>query len=374
MSINPLVSIFIPAYNAEIFVRHAIDSVLSQTYSNFELIIIDDASTDDTGTIIDSYRDCPQVRIYHNSTNLGVARNWNLGVTLCRGDFIVRLDADDFYRADFLEKILDVFQQYPETEMVFTGVNLIYGDGSTTAVLPYQDSWVSPGTDFLPDLLRICHVRSPAACVKRTCYERLGGVIDEMRVHEDWEFWVRVTANCQIGYISEPLTNVRVLNFNGCTNQAIIHARSPVACKIWLEHLANQSVPYQLNEQQLAWLKRGMYDQLMAFAVMAMESGLTGSVEKHLAFAQKLLPPGTNSSMRARLYARAAEVYFMHGDNHLKGWRFLLKSLRSGLLIMDQNRTLKLWARAFFGKNIFEFVRTHTVVRRKFPYVRGHHV
>ena len=285
---------------------------------------------------------------------------------------VARLDADDFYTPTYLERVVTTFQQHPEVDMIFTGVNLLYPEGETTSVLPYKQSWVSNGQNFLPELLRVCHIRSPSVCVKRSCYNRLGTVIDEMVIHEDWEMWVRIAARGHIGYIAEPLANYRVLNVNGCTNRAIEQALSPTACSIWLERLMNKELPYELTPQQLKFLKQGMYNQVMAFAVIAMENGLTSSVEKHLTFARTILPAGTRGSMQARLYARAAEMYFMHGGHHLKGWQFFLKSLRLGRLTIEQNRKLKLWARAIFGKGIFEFVREHTVVRWKFPFMRDH--
>lgn len=371
MSATPLVSVFIPTYNDENFVQQAIDSVLAQKFSNYELIIINDASTDRTAEIINQYRHQPQVRIYHNKNNLGVAANWNFGVSLCRGDFVVRLNADDFFAPDYLEKVIAVFQQYPETDMVFTGVNLLNND-KLAQELPYKESWIRPGLLFLPEILHVCCIRASSVCVKRRCFERWGGVIEEMDVHEDWELWVRIAANGQVGYIAEPLTYYRVLNPDGCTSQAIVNAYSPVACQIWLSRLAENKLPYQLKADELAFLKQGMYDLIMTFAVFAMESGLTESVQKHLAFAKKLLPPNSKGSMQARLYTRAAEIYFMHGGNHLKGWRFLLQALKFGLPPHQENhKNLKLWARAFFGKRIFEFVRDHTITRRKFPYIEA---
>ncbi|GEM_PF-7031965 len=372
---DPLVSIFIPAYNASSFIKQAIESVLAQSYPNYELIIINDASTDNTAEIINQYQTHPNIKVYHNIINLGVAPNWNYGLRFCKGEFIVRLNADDFFAPLYLEKVIALLQSCPKMDMVFTGVELIYDlySRKTMTELPYKESWIRTGTEFLAQIVRLCHIRASSVCAKRSCYERLGGVINEMDIHEDWEMWVRITANSEVvGYIAEPLTYYRVLNPSGCTNLAIINARSPVACDIWLNKLATGKLPYQLTNKELALLKQGMYDIIMTFAVFAMENGLPDSVQKHLDFAQKLLPLSTYStsrSIRARLYMRAAEVYFMNGGNHLKGWQFLLKSLSCGFPPLDTYRYLKLWARAFFGKTFFELVRENTVARRKFPYL-----
>jgi hypothetical protein len=193
-------------------------------------------------------------------------------------------------------------------------------------------------------------------------------VLAKLKIHHDWELWVRVALNNHyIGYIAEPLTYYRLLNPNGCTNQAIINAQSPTDCDYWLNQLAVGNLAYHLRPSELALLKQGMYDLVMTFAVLAMENGLTASVQKHLDFAQKILPPPSKNSMQARLYTRGAEMYFMAGENHFKAWRFLLHSLKFGIPPRENRRNLKLWARAFFGKTIFEFVREHTIARRKFP-------
>ena len=364
-----MLSIFIPVYNAEKTVQQAIDSVLAQTYPNYELLLIDDASTDGTTPIINQYRDHPQVKIYCNPKNLGVTGNWNRGISLCQGDFIARLDADDYYAPDYLERVITAFKHTSAPDMVFTGANLIFDNGETRTELPYKNSCFKTGTAFLPEVVRYCPVRASSVCVKRHCYKSLGGVRDDLALHHDWEFWVRMAAmgNC-IGYIAEPLTHYRVLNFAGCTSTAIVEATSPADCAIWLKCLEAGQLPYQLTDDELQLLKQGMYDIVMMFAAFAMERNERESVEKHLAFARKLLPPGANGSMKARLYARAAEICFMEGSQHLQGWRFLLQSLGSGSLPREENKHLKLLARALFGKTIFEFVRNQTSAGSRFPY------
>lgn len=369
MTNDPLVSIFIPAYNAENFVQQTIESVLGQTYLNYELVVVNDASTDQTGEIINRYQNHPQVRIYHNPANLGVASNWNRGISLCRGDFIIRLDADDFYEPDYLQKVMALFKKYPEVGLVFTGATLFYQNGRQRADLPYKDSWVMPGRVFLPDLLRISRVWSPTVCARRACYERLGQVIPEMTVHEDWELWVRFVANNHVGYLAETAVNIRLLNPAGCTNTAIIKATSPAACRIWLDKLAAGELPYRLNSTEQKLLYQGMRDIVMTFAVFALENNLTASVKKHLEFAQSLLPENERDSIEARLYIRAAEIYFIEGGHHLKGWKFLLRSLKYGFPFSNAFRQPKFWARALLGKTIFEFLREYIVVRHRFPRV-----
>lgn len=111
LSGNPLVSVVVPAYNASRFLRQAVDSVLAQTYSNLELIIVDDCSTDDTLQIIQEYaaRDS-RVRVIAGEENQGVARVRNRGIQAAQGEYIALLDSDDYWAADKLERQLCLLQ------------------------------------------------------------------------------------------------------------------------------------------------------------------------------------------------------------------------------------------------------------------------
>ncbi len=331
MDDSPLVSVFIPVYNAESLVAQAIESVLAQTYQHYELIVVNDASTDGTAEVIARYQDHPRVRIHHNPANLGIAPNWNMGVSLCEGDLVARLDADDFYAPAFLEQVVPIFQRYPDVGMVFAGVNVVSPFNKLIRELPYRHSWVRASRDFLPELLRSCRVRSPTVCVRRTCYQQLGPVIDELGILHDWEMWVRIAANYDVGYLARPLAYYRLLNPGGCTAQAISDGRSIDDCRLWLNLLADGSLPYRLNSRELFLLREGMHDLIMAFAVYALDRGLTESVQRHLSFAETLLPGETNSSPYARLYTWAAAVYLDERRGWAKACYFLLKSLSYGL-------------------------------------------
>jgi glycosyltransferase involved in cell wall biosynthesis len=343
MSESPLVSVFIPVYNAASLVAQAIESVLAQTYQHYELIVVNDASTDGTAEVIARYQDHPKVRIHHNPTNLGTAPNWNMGVSLCEGDLIARLDADDLYTPGFLERVVPIFQRYPDVGMVFTGAKVFWPFSKMTEELPYRHSWVRAGRDFLPELLRGCRVRSPTACVRRTCYQQLGPLVDELRIHHDWEMWVRIAANYDVGYLAEPLAYYRFLNPGGCTAQAISDGRSIGDCRLWLDLLAGDALPYRLNSDELSLLKEGMHDLIMTFAVYAMDEGLNESLQRYLSFAEILLPEGTRGSPYARLYTWAAAVYLAERRGRARACYFLLKSLSYGLPYQAWWRVFKKW-------------------------------
>ena len=95
------ISVLIPCYNAEKFIQRSIDSVLSQSYSELELVIVDDGSTDSTAKIINSYQDS-RIKIISLESNLGIVKALNIGLDACRGTYIARMDADDICLEDRL--------------------------------------------------------------------------------------------------------------------------------------------------------------------------------------------------------------------------------------------------------------------------------
>lgn len=121
MANNPLVSVVMPAYNAEKFIDQAILSILDQTYKNFEFIIIDDGSKDSTLEVIKKYKDS-RIVLLRNQNNVGVIRSLNKGIARARGKYIVRMDADDWSYPERIEKQITLMQKYPN--LVVSGSNI----------------------------------------------------------------------------------------------------------------------------------------------------------------------------------------------------------------------------------------------------------
>jgi glycosyltransferase involved in cell wall biosynthesis len=138
---EPLVSVIMPAYNCEKYVKKAIDSILNQTYSNFELLIADDCSKDSTKNIIDSYIDI-RIKRLHNEANMGYLQASNKLFKECKGDFITFQDADDYSASNRLELLVDYLKKNPDYSCV--GSNIIKVDDSNNELyitnFPLNDS------------------------------------------------------------------------------------------------------------------------------------------------------------------------------------------------------------------------------------------
>ncbi|MDQ6531540.1 glycosyltransferase [Flavobacterium sp. LHD-85] len=126
---NPLISVLMPVYNGEKFLREAIDSILNQSYRNFEFIIINDGSTDETENIIFSYND-NRIRYIKNESNLRLIKTLNYGIELAKGEYIARMDADDIAVTDRFEKQIKQFILHDEIDMVNCQCLLLNEDGN----------------------------------------------------------------------------------------------------------------------------------------------------------------------------------------------------------------------------------------------------
>ena len=327
-----LVSVFILTYNTGQFLAQAIESVLNQTYQNFELIIIDDCSTDDTAQILHRYQTHPQVRIYHNLTNLGISPSWNIALRLCQGEFIAKLDADDFYEPGQLETVVAFFEEHPEAGLVFSGLTLIHPDGHQEIEVMFPHSWVRPRESFLSILLDRCIIRAPTVFVRRVCYEKLGGVVEEMKLHSDWEMWVRVAANYPVGYIARRLASYRLSYGSNSTAKAITDGRSLHDLRLWLNLLAEDKLPYRLSENELTRFRWGLYDLVMHFAGIAAYHQQEAMAKVYTAFAEELLLPCRPTSNMERLRHTHLNlhqgIYAFQSHQHKKAIRYFLKALK----------------------------------------------
>ena len=120
----PMISVIMPVYNGEKYLCEAIDSILNQTYTDFEFIILNDGSTDKTEEIILSYDD-PRIVYVKNETNLQIVKTLNKGIALAKGKYIARMDADDISLPERFEKQLKFMEQYPSIDVCGTWMRII---------------------------------------------------------------------------------------------------------------------------------------------------------------------------------------------------------------------------------------------------------
>lgn len=180
---NELVSIIMPAYNAERFIGDSIKSVLSQTYSNFELIILDDCSTDSTEKIVQSYND-ERVKYHRNSKNLGAALSRNRGIELSNGRYIAFLDSDDMWKEKKLQRQIKLLSN-TNYVMSYAGLEIIDEDGK------FIKSQSVPKHMNYKMLLRNTAIATSSVVLDR---QKITGKIamPDRKTGEDYSLWLKI--------------------------------------------------------------------------------------------------------------------------------------------------------------------------------------
>jgi glycosyltransferase involved in cell wall biosynthesis len=207
---NPLVSICIPTYNYAHYLPQAISSCLNQSYGRIEIIITDDASTDNSREVISSFDD-PRIRFAENPVRLGLVENWNRALSLVRGEVVKFLFADDYLEENAVERMVAALDN-PGVSLVFSSAKIIDAQGAYTRIhQPYSQSGCLGGRDEAKRCLKEGnYIGAPTAvAVRRSTLEEVGKFNEVLRFHGDQEMWIRLLLKGDAYYFSEPLVSVR---------------------------------------------------------------------------------------------------------------------------------------------------------------------
>lgn len=198
------VSIIIPTYNRSAKLKKSIESVLQQSYTNFELLIVDDASTDDTQAMVEAISD-ERIRYIKQTVNGGASAARNEGVRQADAPLIAFQDSDDIWKPEKLEKQMVYWQQHPEYAMVYCAYKK-YIDGQEI-VVPNANWRGSLEGKLFSWLAQRNSIGAPTMLMKRECFLYAGGFDTDLRALEDWDFALRFSAKYAIGYVDEPLVD-----------------------------------------------------------------------------------------------------------------------------------------------------------------------
>jgi glycosyltransferase involved in cell wall biosynthesis len=200
---DPLVSVVIPAYNARPYIAATIESVLAQSFQSFEVVVVDDGSTDGTGAVVREYRH-PAVSVLCQA-NAGTAAARNRALSVARGKFIALLDSDDLWERDYLQTMVQVLEQHPDVSIAFCD-SLLFGE-TKFAGRTYQELYPpNPPITFARVAGLVSHVCLDAV-LRREVFDRIGGFDEQLRAVEDFDLWLRALhAGCRL----EPVPRVLV--------------------------------------------------------------------------------------------------------------------------------------------------------------------
>ncbi len=232
-----LISVIMSNYNTpEEFLRPAIESILNQTYQNFEFIIIDDCSTDNSLSIIESYSD-KRIKIIKNEINLGITKSLNKGLKAAKGEFVARMDADDISLEARFEKQLAFLKSHPDHIVCGTGVELI-GDWETKYTGKFMCRIITPKDEFRIHLLfgNYPNIVNPTAMFNGCLLLKHNIIYNEnYSLAQDYRMWISCSEVAECANIQETLLYYRV------------HAKAVSNDKKELQ----KNIAYQIMQEQL---------------------------------------------------------------------------------------------------------------------------
>lgn len=208
-----LVSVICLCHNHKAFVEEALKSVLQQTHTNVQLIVVDDASTDGSQKVISEFiSQYPTIQFISLSQNVGSCKAFNIALASANGDFIIDLAADDVLLPERVEKGLDTFKKCGEDYgLQFSDAIIINAEGSKLGLhsdkFPHESI---PQGDIYKDLIERYFICSPTMMFRKALIDELGGY-DEALSYEDFDLWIRSSRNWKYCYLSEALIKRRVV-------------------------------------------------------------------------------------------------------------------------------------------------------------------
>ncbi len=285
------VSVALPAFNRGHIIREAIESALAQTYSDFEIIVVDDGSRDNTSEVVAAIRD-PRIRLIRLEENRGVAAARNLIMREARGELISFLDSDDLWKPTKLEKEVSFLERHPEAGGVFEDlekhdrgryVASFQRDTDFFSIMlaerNYPHEIVFTEREMYLCLLREVHIKPTALTVRFSTLQQAGRFNEDWRAGSDWEFLIRLARVCRFGYIDEPL--------------AVLRLQTDATHRVY--RVENLTMKLALYKQELLQLKE---DMEAAEAVKWSYCNLS----RHLAWAHQARG---NDDQAAKAYAQA---------------------------------------------------------------------
>ncbi len=285
---SPKVSVIIPTYNHGRFIGEALESVLAQRYQDFEVIVVDDGSTDGTRALVAAY--APRIR-YHFQPHAGAASARNTGLRMSSAPYVAFLDSDDTWAPEKLALQVVYLDAHPQFGAVFTSYLVTDEEGKPLGVEPRRFPYTqSPFENLLIWPYGSMHV----AVVRRACLERVGGFDETLAIAEDWDLWLRVSQQCGLANLDQPLATYR--QSAGSTSRGTQRQQAPAMFRRVVDKVfADPARLQHLSRGEVNRLQRRAYASLeITVALM-----LQGSPWPHIRAAARLSPSVVGLRWRA---------------------------------------------------------------------------
>lgn len=204
----PHFSVIIPLYNKAPYVAKTVESVLAQTHGDYELIIIDNGSTDGSNGVISQFTD-PRIQIVRLEENVGVSNARNKGVELSTAPYITFLDADDWWEPTFLEEMAALIERHPSAGIYGTGYYIVKNGKKRVAPIGVEDGFTEGEINYCRVYAKtLCMpLTSISICMPRTVFAEAGGFPAGIKLGEDFLLWIRVALKHKVVLLNKPLSN-----------------------------------------------------------------------------------------------------------------------------------------------------------------------
>jgi len=266
----PRVSVVIPTYESEKTLARAIDSVLAQTYRDFETIVVDDGSTDGTDEVLNSYGE--RIRVIRQD-NRGTSAARNTGILAARGKYVAFLDSDDFWMPNKLELQLKLLEKNPEVGIVFSDTIYLFG----TRQARYFDFRKPRAGHVYADLFIDNFVGITTAIVRRECFKVAGMFDESLSTSEDHDMCLRIARSFKVDFVDEPLAVAVVRKGSVSKNETKLQEDN-----IALRKKALRQNPILLRTLSSDTVKRVFYSLYRRLSILYLRKGSTKRARERL--------------------------------------------------------------------------------------------
>ena len=247
MNKEQLISIIIPAYNCSKSISRSIDSVIKQTYSNWELLIIDDGSTDKTKEIVEEYiTKNPKLKYYHQENSGAPASPRNNGIRRSKGNYIAFLDHDDEWLPEKLAKQVLLFENLDIQNIGFVACNVYTIEENNKKIIKLKNRGNILEALLEGDFIYSCS----SVMIKKDVFQKVGLFDENLKCADDWDMWLKISsAGYNFNFVDEPILNYYIHNNN--TSKTIgnlkIHLEQEYILKKYPQFYSNKKINYTLG-------------------------------------------------------------------------------------------------------------------------------
>jgi len=317
---DPVVSIVVPCYKLAHLLSECIESILKQTFQDFEILVMDNCSPDHTPEVVRSIGDA-RVKYIRNDSNIGHLRNFNRGIAMSRGKYVWLISADDLLRTPrVLDQYVRVLERNPRVGYAFCRA-IELQNGKEAGIVRWADCGdedrIWKGTRFLYRLVESNCIVFSSVIARKECYEQAGSFPLDLPFASDWYLWSLFALHYDVAYFSEPMVCLRLHEDSLTTSN--LREDSPVCVSD--EFAVRWRVGQKAEAFGLGSLRRACRAALVYRAALALTAGISSTSNRNITeaqleqlLAQCIARPADQKGVLADVYTRVADIQYWKGE------------------------------------------------------------